>query len=587
MFLQVFISLLLAYFLWSLVRFIHNYNEAKKIGLPILITPINPSGPLWMLTKDFLIPVMSRLPFGLGDWATRGEMGWTFYTKYAIHAKHGDAFVIAGPGENDVVVADPAATEDVMRRRNDFIKNPAMYGMLDIYGPNLDTVNGKVWDRHRKITVPPFNEQNSALVWREAGEQAEQMLDVWTNRDTVRSTQPDVHALALNVLCGAGFGAHSGFVDTTLPSTDSNTCQKLGYRESLRMLLANIVQLVFLALMKRGGFPDWLLFGSMKKLAVAYEEFRAYMSEMLAREKSAFEQGDVSRHNLLSEMVRAMEGSGPTSTAAGGGGGGLTDEEVYGNLFIYNLAGHDTTAATLHFALTLLAVYPQWQTWIAEEIDAIHKADTSGLFYYEETFPKLTRILALMYETVRLYGPVVLMPRYTAESAQRLVIQGKEHIIPPRTTILLNFAALHRHPKYWGPDADDFRPDRWIVPAEADRPGNDNDSSSSPLLFQPEEAGSFVPWNLGPRICPGKKFSQVEFTRVIFTLFANGSRVELVNSNHRAQGESETEQGQEQGAKAKAKARALAVRIIDEAKVEVTLKMVKPERIALKWVKKS
>jgi cytochrome P450 len=176
------------------------------------------------------------------------------------------------------------------------------------------------------------------------------------------------------------------------------------------------------------------------------------------------------------------------------------------------------------------------------------------------------------------------MPRYTADSAQRLVIQGKEHIIPPRTTILLNFAALHRHPKYWGPDADDFRPDRWIVPAEADRPGNDNDSTSSPLLFQPEEAGSFVPWNLGPRICPGKKFSQVEFTRVIFTLFANGSRVELVNSNTRAQGESETEQEQEQDAKAKA--RALALRIIDEAKVEVTLKMVKPERIALKWVKK-
>merc|ERR1712000_215573 len=111
-----------------------------------------------------------------------------------------------------------------------------------------------------------------------------------------------------------------------------------------------------------------------------------------------------------------MEGSG--SAVGGGPGGGLTDEEVYGNLFIYNLAGHDTTAATLHFALTLLAVYPQWQTWIAEEIDAVYKADKSGLFYYEETFPKLTRVLALMYETVRLYGPVVLMPRYTADSAQ-------------------------------------------------------------------------------------------------------------------------------------------------------------------------
>ncbi len=95
-----------------------------------------------------------------------------------------------------------------------------------------------------------------------------------------------------------------------------------------------------------------------------------------------------------------------------------------------------------------------------------------------------------------------------------------------------------------------------------------------------------MPWNLGPRICPGKKFSQVEFTRVIFTLFAHGSRVQLAQTTAKGavqDGETETETGQE----AEAKARALALRIVDEAKVEVTLKMVNPERIALKWVKQS
>lgn len=399
------LSFSLPYLAWSLVRLINNYNEARKIGLPILISPVNPSGPLWMFSKDILKPVVAHLPFGLGDWVARAEMGWTFYARFSIHARYGEAFTIVSPGENEVILAEPVATEDVLRRRNDFIKNPDVYGMLNIYGPNLDTVNGKVWDRHRKITVPPFNEQNSALVWRESGEQVDQMLNTWCSKDQVTSTQPDVHAVALNVLCGAGFGIHSSFVDARLSPSGSQTRQQLGYRESLRLLLANIVPIVLLSVMKRAGVPDWLFFGRMRKLLVAYEELKKYMGEMLAREKTAFEQGDLTRHNLMSALVRASEQSNEaarsakeTSTVAAAG---LSDEEVYGNLFIYNLAGHDTTAATLHFAITLLAVYPEWQAWLGEEIDEVRKAESSGTWYYEETFSKLDRCLALM---VRILG---------------------------------------------------------------------------------------------------------------------------------------------------------------------------------------
>jgi cytochrome P450 len=168
----------------------------------------------------------------------------------------------------------------------------------------------------------------------------------------------------------------------------------------LRTLLANIVQLVFLSLMRKAGAPQWMFFGSMRKLLLAYEEFKGYMGEMLQKEKTAFEQGDLTRHNLMSALVRASEESreaaktskDPTALSSAG----LSDEEVYGNLFIYNLAGHDTTAATLHFAITLLAVFPEWQSWIAEEVDRAREADASGMWYYEETFPLLERCLALM-----------------------------------------------------------------------------------------------------------------------------------------------------------------------------------------------
>lgn len=154
------------------------------------------------------------------------------------------------------------------------------------------------------------------------------------------------------------------------------------------------------------------------------------------------------------------------------------------------------------------------------------------------------------------------MPRYTGDSSQRLCIHEKEHILPPHTTVTLNFAALHTHPEHWGPDPLAFRPDRWIVPSEK--------RSDDAPLFQPL-VGSFVPWNIGPRICPGKRFSQVEFVRLVFSLFAEGQRVELVPQ----MGESDQE------------TKRRVSQIVNEAKVAVTLKMVDAERIVLKWVKQS
>ena len=142
------------------------------------------------------------------------------------------------------------------------------------------------------------------------------------------------------------------------------------------------------------------------------------------------------------------------------------------------------------------------------------------------------------------------------------MIRGKEYVLPPRTNITLNFAALHSHPDYWGPDPLAFRPDRWTVSTEK--------QTDDTVLLQPF-AGSFVAWNSGPRVCPGKKFSQVAFVRMIFTLFANDTRVELATGRN--------ENGEE--------ARRRALKVIDEARVEVTLKMVDADKVGLRWVKKS
>jgi cytochrome P450 len=88
-------------------------------------------------------------------------------------------------------------------------------------------------------------------------------------------------------------------------------------------------------------------------------------------------------------------------------------------------------------------------------------------------------------------------------------IGSHQYVVPPRTFVTVNFGALHMDPDTWGEDAGDFRPQRWV--------SIDNKTGKETLISPPEGAG-FVAWSHGPRICPGKKFSQVEFVSVLASM---------------------------------------------------------------------
>lgn len=110
------------------------------------------------------------------------------------------------------------------------------------------------------------------------------------------------------------------------------------------------------------------------------------------------------------------------------------------------------------------------------------------------------------------------IPKYTADHDQYLDINNKSYLIPANTLILPNSMALHTHPRYWGEDALTWRPSRWIVPPPSERNSDgDLELSTEESMLVPKQ-GTFLPWSEGARICPGKKFAQVEFVAVIASL---------------------------------------------------------------------
>ncbi|KAH8794078.1 cytochrome P450 [Hyaloscypha finlandica] len=109
-----------------------------------------------------------------------------------------------------------------------------------------------------------------------------------------------------------------------------------------------------------------------------------------------------------------------------------------GNLFIYNVADHDTTAYTICYAIYMLAAQPDVQNWLGEEIDSVFAGkDGVETWEYEKAIPKLKRCLALMYETVHLYRPAVFIPRATSTESTTLKLEGKEYTLPPQTFIII------------------------------------------------------------------------------------------------------------------------------------------------------
>lgn len=132
-FLLIVATCILASFSWTCLCIYRNYVIARRIGLPIVISPVSTLNPFWILLWRGFPAILSlkHLPFGLGTWARCTSMGWAFQDKYRIHHELGPIFTIVTPAGNEVTVADPEAAHAVLTRRKDYIKPAVMYGKLE------------------------------------------------------------------------------------------------------------------------------------------------------------------------------------------------------------------------------------------------------------------------------------------------------------------------------------------------------------------------------------------------------------------------------------------------------------------------
>lgn len=327
--------------------------------------------------------------------------------------------------------------------------------------------------------------------------QANQMLHYWSTQPSVRSTADDLRTLSLNILSRAGFGKLVGFQGHTERSADSGSAS---YKDSLQTVLENCI--LIMALGKKSLSSPWLP-ARLRKVHEACESFQGYLTGLYESEKNAFASGQSADRNLMNSLVRASAEEAKASK-------GLSELETYGNMFVFNFAGHDTTTHTLTFAVMYLAINPSVQDWISEEIKHVFGDRPQNEWEYA-SFSRLKRCLAVLMETVRLYTPVPVA-KWTDDRPQTLKVGEKTILIPEDVMVIASYAAMHTHPAYWGADALTWRPSRFIEGPELSGSLDDEE------LFSPPR-GTYFPWSEGDRSCPGKKFSQIEVVATLASLF--------------------------------------------------------------------
>ncbi|XP_067675347.1 cytochrome P450 3A24-like [Haliotis asinina] len=210
--------------------------------------------------------------------------------------------------------------------------------------------------------------------------------------------------------------------------------------------------------------------------------FTKVLNEMIEQRKADLRDGKTKRQDFFQLLMDAEDdGTDENPNQSGSQSKKMTNDEILGQALLFFIAGYETTANTLHFVAYSLAMNPDVQQRLTEEVDTV----------LGDTTPDYDNIGGLKYmdhvimETLRLYPAVT---GATREATETVTIKG--YTFPKGCAVVVSALAIHRDRDIY-PDPHSFKPDRW-----------DRKSEMDPM--------NYLPFGHGPRQCLGMRLAQME-----------------------------------------------------------------------------
>ncbi|XP_018336205.1 cytochrome P450 9e2 [Agrilus planipennis] len=177
----------------------------------------------------------------------------------------------------------------------------------------------------------------------------------------------------------------------------------------------------------------------------------------------------------------------------------ITDEDITAQAMVFFLGGFDTTSSMMSFAIAELAVNPEIQQRLREEINDVVER-TGGKIKYED-INRMKYFDMVISETLRKWALAVFLDRQAVKPYTISQENGKPALrIEEGDVIWIPVYSIHRDPKYY-PDPEKFDPERF---------SDERKHEIKPFTF--------LPFGTGPRNCIGSRFALLEAKIALFNI---------------------------------------------------------------------
>ncbi|GAA83599.1 hypothetical protein AKAW_01714 [Aspergillus luchuensis IFO 4308] len=394
-------------------------------------------------------------------------------------------------------VTSPEALAEVLTTKcYDFRKPKWLLGELkQVLGVGLLLAEGDDHRFQRKILAPAFSFRHIKNLYGVFWDKSHDLVNAITEHLSCKEKEQQITRLAcdkfhpstgvldiadwanratLDMIGIAGMGRDFGAIHD--PNADLVRAYKLIFQPSKSAMFLAILRFLL---------PDWLVnrlpFRRNKEIQRAVRTIRGACAELI-HQKSGYlsENSNLEHRDILTVALQ---------------NGGFSKEGLIDQLMTFLAAGHETTATAVTWAIYLLCVNCDVQTTLRQEIrEKLRSPDDHKSSFTHQSIDSMTYLNAVCDEVLR-YAPPV--PFTIREAVVDTVILDQP--IPKGTKIMVVPRATNRDAHLWGPDAQDFKPERWLNP--------DTRSNYATMTFIH-----------GSRSCIGRSFAKAEFAILLAAL---------------------------------------------------------------------
>ncbi|KAJ6600393.1 cytochrome P450 [Mycena vulgaris] len=414
-------------------------------------------------------------------------------------------------GFGQLYTTDSKALQHILSNSYVYQKPAAgRYILGRVVGPGVLIVEEDVHKKQRKIMNPAFGPAQLRALTEIFVEKSRQLRDLWAakaaeNGGVARlNVIPELSTAALDIIGKAGFNYDFRALGAGSENVRDELHDAFATVSGAGDLGAGLLDIIKARIpLSRGVLPNTKI---DKVINGAQATMRRIGLQLLQDSRRKIVEGSsadsVASRDLLSLLVRANMAKDISEAQR------LSEEDVLAQVPTFLVAGHETDSTAATWGLFEIAKNAEIQTRLRNELLAV---DTENVTMDElNALPYLDCVVR---ETLRAHAPVPVSSRVamrddviplenpytdrngTVHETIRLT-KGQEVILP--------ILAINRDPAIWGPDADQFIPERWERPAI---------STSIPGVWS-----SMLTFLGGPRACIGFRFSLVELKALLFTL---------------------------------------------------------------------